>query len=220
MTAGDGQPATMTRVDVLDTLAPMLDEQDLLVTIPSARRHFREITRSIIGAEPAHNTFAPVVLGSISSTALGLALAMPHRRIVALDTDGSILMNSGILATMGNERPPNLTVVVLDNEVYESIGLHPTHTAGFTDLARMASGAGCVNCSTARDVDSVADLVGKALDDGEFGFVVTKILPGHLPPEWGKPRIPGDTDGVEDKYRFIRHVQALEGIAIYDVRFW
>lgn len=215
-----GTPAAMTRVDVLDTLARLLDEEDLLVTIPSARRHFREIKRSIIGTEPPHNTFAPVVLGSISSTAFGLALAMPHRRIVALDTDGSVLMNTGILATLGNERPPNLTVIVLDNEVYESIGLHPTHTAGFTDLARMAKGAGCLNCSTVFDVDSVADRVGKALDDGEFGFVVTKIAPGRLPPEWSKPRLPGDTDGVEDKYRLIRHIQALEGIAIHDVRFW
>ena len=220
MTERGGKPVTMTRVDVLDVLAPMLDEQDLLVTIPSARRHFRETTRSIIGTEPAHSTFAPVVLGSISSTALGLALTLPHRRIVALDTDGSILMNTGILATLGNERPPNLTVVVLDNEVYESIGMHPTHTAGFTDLAAMAKGAGCINCSTVFDVESVEDRVAKALDDGEFGFVVTKILPGHLPPEWGEPRIPGDTDGVEDKYRFVRHVQALEGIAIHDVRFW
>jgi len=210
----------MTRVDVLDVLARLLDEEDLLVTIPSARRHFREITRSIIGADPPHNTFAPVVLGSVSSTAFGLALAMPHRRIVALDTDGSILMNTGILATLGNERPPNLTVIVLDNEVYESIGLHPTHTAGVTDLARMAMGAGCLNCSTVFDIDTVAVDVGKALDDGEFGFVVTKIAPGGMPPEWSKPRLPGDTDGVEDKYRLIRHIQALEGVAIHDVRFW
>ena len=215
-----GSPAGMTRVDVLDTLARLLDEEDLLVTIPSARRHFREVTRSIIGTEPPHNTFAPVVLGSISSTAFGLALAMPHRRIVALDTDGSVLMNTGILATLANERPPNLTVIVLDNEVYESIGLHPTHTAGLTDLAQMAKGAGCLNCSTVFDVEQVADRVGKALDDGEFGFIVTKIAPGGMPPEWSKSRLPGDTDGVEDKYRLIRHIQALEGVAIHDVRFW
>jgi sulfopyruvate decarboxylase subunit beta len=217
--------AQMDRVDVLRVLANLLDERDLLVTIPSARRHLREINRSARespdGTEPAHNMFAPVILGSVSSTALGLALALPHRRIVSLDTDGSLLMNSGILATMGNERAPNLTVVVLDNEVYESIGPHRSHTAGQTDLARMAEGAGCINCCTVHDPDSVAERVGKALVDGEFGFVVTKIRPGGLPAEWREPRLSGDTDGIEDKYRFIRYVESLEeGIAVHDVRFW
>ena len=69
-------------------------------------------------------------------------------------------------------------------------------------------------------VAGVADEVGKALDDGEFGFVVTKIATGGMPAEWGKARLPGDADGVEDKYRLIRHIQALEGIPIHDVRFW
>ncbi len=212
--------AAITRMDVLNVLSPLLDGSDLLVTIPSARRHFREITRGIIGAEPPHNTFAPVILGSISSTALGLALALPGRRIVALDTDGSLLMNTGILATLGNERPTNLTVVVLDNEVYESIGMHPTHTAGNTDLAAMAAGAGCINCSTVTDAASLEDRVAGALEDGAFGLVVAKIRPGGMPAEWSLPRLAGDTDGVEDKYRFLRHIEALEGITTHDVRFW
>jgi len=44
---------------------------------------------------------------------------LPHRQIIAIETDGSILMNVGILCTMGAERPANLTIVVLDNELYE-----------------------------------------------------------------------------------------------------
>ena len=220
MSSSPLEATPMLRIEVLEVLAGLLDEQDILVTIPSARRHFREITRSIIGTEPPHNTFAPVILGSISSTAMGLALAMPKRRIVSLDTDGSLLMNTGILATLGNERPANLTVVVLDNEAYESIGPQPSHTAGNTDLARMAEGAGCINCSTVLDAAGVADRVGEALDDGEFGLVVTKIATGGMPAEWSRSHLPGDTDGVDDKYRLIRHIQALEGHAIHDVRFW
>jgi sulfopyruvate decarboxylase subunit beta len=158
------------------------------------------------------NTFSPPILGSHSSTALGLAIALPHRRIVALDTDGSILMNTGIMCTIGNERPENLTVIIFDNEIYESIGSPPTHTSKNTDLAKMAEGAGCLNCVTVDDVDGFSKEADRLLNDNEMGFMVAKIGAGVH--EW-----PADkrrrTDGVEDKYRFIRYVERLEGIVIH-----
>ena len=54
-------------------------------------------------------------MGLTSSLALGLALARPDRRVVALDGDGSLLMNLGTLATIATAAPPNLVVLVLDN---------------------------------------------------------------------------------------------------------
>jgi hypothetical protein len=51
-------------------------------------------------------------MGLTSSIALGLALALPDRRIVALDGDGSLLMNLGSLATIGMCLPPNLLIIV------------------------------------------------------------------------------------------------------------
>jgi thiamine pyrophosphate-dependent acetolactate synthase large subunit-like protein len=156
----------------------------------------------------ADNTFSPAAIGSISPIALGLALSLPHRRVIALDTDGSMLMNTGIMCTLGGERPPNLTVIVFDNEIYESIGGSPTLTGVNTDLAKMAEGAGCINCIM---VDNLEDLTLEAkrlLTDDEFGFLVAKIEPGIK--VWAQEeRKP--TDGVEDKYRFLRHVEKTEG---------
>jgi hypothetical protein len=37
---------------------------------------------------------------------------MPHRRIISLDTDGGIMFDLGIFATLANEPPDNLLVVV------------------------------------------------------------------------------------------------------------
>ena len=122
-------------------------------------------------------------------------------------------MNTGVLCTLGNERPGNLTVVVFDNEIYESIGSPPTHTAKNTDLARMAEGAGCINCCTVKDLAELREAMNRMLTDDELGFVVAKIGPGvHEWPEEQRRR----TDGVEDKYRFIRHVEKLEGISIHN----
>ncbi len=85
-------------------------------------------------------------LGCVTPEAFGLASGLPHRRIVSLDTDGGMMFNLGILATLGNEQPNNLFIVVWDNECYQSIGGPPTHTAsGRVDIAAIARGAGVEN---------------------------------------------------------------------------
>jgi thiamine pyrophosphate-dependent acetolactate synthase large subunit-like protein len=121
-------------------------------------------------------------------------------------------MNTGALCTLGNERPPNVTEIIFDNGVYESIGGPPTHSGRRTDLALMAAGAGCINCVTATTLDEFRHAVEKMLTDDEFGLLVAKIEPG-LHPWTAAQRKP--TDGIEDKYRFIRYVERLEGIVIH-----
>ena len=146
----------MQRVDMLRALGGLCTEEDVFVVSQGAVFHDWWNCRP--GAPALDNTFWPGTLGSICSLGLGLALALPHRRIVAIDNDGSMLMNTGALATLGAERTPNLTVVVSDNEMYESIGGMPTLTSINTDLAKMAEGAGCINTATVHDVESFTSL--------------------------------------------------------------
>src|SRR5690606_36078923 len=110
------------------------------------------------------------------------------------------------------ERPSNMTVIVFDNGMYENIGGMPTHTSRNTDFAKMAEGAGCINTVTVSDVPSFEREVGRLLTDGEFGFAVARIKPGQYPWPWEKRK---PTDGVEDKYLFIRHIEKLEGIVVH-----
>ena len=70
--------------------------------------------------------------------ALGLAMALPHRKVIALDGDGSILLDLAAVPTVGDVQPKNLTVVVFDNEAYESNGALPTVTSTGTDLTGIA----------------------------------------------------------------------------------
>jgi thiamine pyrophosphate-dependent acetolactate synthase large subunit-like protein len=161
------------------------------------------------------NTCFLTGMDTVSATALGLAIALPHRRVVALETDGSMLMSAATLCTLGNELPPNLTVVVFDNGAYESIGGLPTHTAGRTDLAKMADAAGCLNCFTVTDLGTFASVADKVLNDGEFGFLVAKTAKAASH-RWPKEK-QKHTDGVEEKYRFLRYVEQLERIRIHHV---
>ena len=97
--------------------------------------------------EEHHRTAHLGQMGDVIGMAVGLALALPHRRIVCLDGDGSVLMELGQLVAMGEQKPDNLVVFVVDNGVYESIGWssqgrRPTATAGRVDLAAIAAGCG------------------------------------------------------------------------------
>jgi sulfopyruvate decarboxylase subunit beta len=198
----------MKRIDVVRALAPLVTEDDLFISSIGG------LWDDWWNLRPGRgdNTFSPGILGSVSSTALGLAYALPHRRVVALETDGSMLMNTGILCTLGCERPANLTVIVFDNGIYENIGGPVTHTGRHTDLAVMAAGGGCPLAETVHDVEAFTTRASAFLTDDALGFLVAKIEPGRHPwaPEERKP-----TDGIEDKYRFVRHIERLERRTIH-----
>ncbi|MER8366083.1 thiamine pyrophosphate-dependent enzyme [Mesorhizobium sp. M0306] len=149
-------------------------------------------------------------LGCVTPQAFGLAAGLPHRRVVSLDTDGGLLFNLGILATLGNEQPKNLFIVVWDNECYQSIGGPPTHTAlGRVDLAAIARGAGVENAHTVRTVDEFDAHCAWGLAM-EAPYIVVAKVSGTVQPDIKRKH----SDGREDKYIFVRHVEASEGIVI------
>jgi thiamine pyrophosphate-dependent acetolactate synthase large subunit-like protein len=81
-------------------------------------------------------------MGGAAAMGLGLAVAQPGRSVVVVTGDGEQLMGLGALATIGARRPPNLTVVVLDNGRYGETGMQETHTSLGTSLAGAALACG------------------------------------------------------------------------------
>ena len=109
-------------------------------------------------------------MGVASSIGLGIALAQPHTHVVVLDGDGSLLMNLGSLATIGTLQPPNLTIVVMDNEIYATTGGQPTATAHGADLAAAARAMRIADAATVRtEQELVARLNEHSL------FIVAKV---------------------------------------------
>ncbi len=81
-------------------------------------------------------------MGNAAMFGLGLALAQPERRVLVITGDGEMLMGLGSLATIGVQKPRNLSVVVIDNERYGETGMQATHTAAGVDLAKVAQACG------------------------------------------------------------------------------
>ncbi len=81
-------------------------------------------------------------MGGAAIVGLGLALAQPARKVLVITGDGEQLMGMGGLATIAVQRPPNLRLVVLDNEHYGETGQQQTHTAYGVNLAAVASACG------------------------------------------------------------------------------
>ena len=148
-------------------------------------------------------------LGCITSEAFGLSVGLPHRKVVALDTDGGMLFNLGILCTLANEQPPNLFVIVWDNQCYLSIGGPPTHTAGVVDLAAIARGTGLKHAQTARTLDEFRQYCLEGLASKEPYILVAKVEPVVATGLKRKA-----SDGIEDKYIFARYVERTEGVTI------
>src|SRR3982750_1491669 len=81
-------------------------------------------------------------MGGAVMIGLGLALAQPKLPVVVITGDGEMLMGMGSLATVGLQKPANLTVVVLDNESYGETGGQMSHTASAADLVGVAKACG------------------------------------------------------------------------------
>jgi thiamine pyrophosphate-dependent acetolactate synthase large subunit-like protein len=97
-------------------------------------------------------------MGNAAMFGLGLALAQPRRRVLVLTGDGEMLMGLGSLATIGVQKPRNLSVVVIDNERYGETGMQATHTAAGVDLAKVAQGCGFKVARQIRNASQLAAL--------------------------------------------------------------
>ncbi len=111
-------------------------------------------------------------MGCVSSLALGLALARPERRVVALDGDGAFLMRMGAVAAVGHARPANLVHVLLDNGVHDSTGAQAT-VAASVDPAGVARACGYRRVVCAADGDELEAVLREAREGPTFVHVRT-----------------------------------------------
>ena len=99
-------------------------------------------------------------MGMCSPIALGIAMNT-EKEVVAVDGDGSLLMNPGILATVAEHSPENLTILAIDNAVYGSTGNQPTATAEVVDLEMLARAMGIKRTFKVAGKEEIGRLLGE-----------------------------------------------------------
>ncbi|MET1095842.1 MAG: sulfopyruvate decarboxylase subunit beta [SAR116 cluster bacterium] len=162
----------MIRSDVLKTLIPLISDE-LVVTnigLPSQEMH-------LLDDQPT-NFYMLGTMGLASSIGLGLAMAQP-KKVIAIDGDGSVLMNLGTLPTIANNQVPNFILLIIDNGSYGSTGDQTTYAGMRTSLADVARACGCdhvVECAA----EDTAAAVEAALVAEQTTVIVSKCESGNI----------------------------------------
>jgi phosphonopyruvate decarboxylase len=139
-------------------------------------------------------------MGCAVSLALGIALAQPRRRVIAIDGDGAALMRLGALSTVGYQRPANLVHIVIDNGQHESTGGQAT-VSPHVDFCAIAAACGYPTVAAISEPAGLAALLG-APTTGPL-FIHVPVLPG-VPANLPRPVI----TPAEVASRLRQHLQA------------
>jgi len=199
----------VARLELIKELAAIVPPDVLVVTSIGNNSYFwAELTDR--EATLYHST-----LGMCTPAAFGLAMALPRRKVLALDSDGNLILNLGVLGTIANENPTNLTVLVMDNGNY--LGSHKrepgmrTATGGKMKLEEVAKGCGIASSHAVQDVAKFRETVQSALrtDGAHFIRAQVKALDLERP-----PKTKHVLDPRENKYQFAKYIERTEGVQI------
>ncbi len=173
-----------TREAYLRRLAEVVGEREVIVSSLGA------CTRYLTQIRDREGTFYLVdTMGGAIPLALGVALGWPGRRVIALEGDGALLMAGGVLTSLASHPDLPITVVVFQNDVYESSGGQPLPRAT-VDYAGLARASGFAAVARAADPDGFGEALRAAASREGPSFITldTAFDPGEqIPPYTVRP---------------------------------
>ena len=165
----------MDRKACFERIAEMRHDAVVVATYSSAFEWHR--------VDPNPLNFVSVgAMGQASSHALGLALGMPHHRVIVLDGDGSLLMNLSSLVTIADAAPGNLVHFVVENGTYEANGGHPIPGRERVDFAGLARAAGYAEAHAFDGLNRFASELPEILETPGPVFAALRVEAGGAPP--------------------------------------
>lgn len=142
------------------------------------------------------NFYLEDAMGLALPLALGLAVSQPHKRVVAVEGDGGLMMHLGTLITVGSVAPRNLTVLLVNNNIHAASGGQPLTNTGL-DLAELARSAGIGKAQRVASLETFRTLLPPALaEEGPF-FLVLATEP-DIPP--AKPAFPMNPPMMKQRF--------------------
>ncbi|MFI6042890.1 thiamine pyrophosphate-dependent enzyme [Nocardia sp. NPDC051321] len=164
----------MKRIDALRIIAAQTSELPVVVTCAASSRELAAV------ADRPNHLYLLDAMGLAGSVATGVALGIADTevpKVVAIEGDGSLLMNPNVLATAGFLRPSKLVMVLLDNGVYGATANLPTYGSRI-DLGELASAAGWT-VRRAADPEELAERLTESLTLPGPVFLHVRIAVGN-----------------------------------------
>lgn len=137
--------------------------------------------------DSANNLYMVGSMGCISSLGLGLALARPDKRIIAIDGDGALLMRMGSMATNAAWSPPNLVHILLDNNAHDSTGGQGTVSHN-VDFVEVAAAVGYARALYAHSAAQLREMLQQWSEQPGLTFIYLKIEKGKKE-NLGRPKV-------------------------------
>ena len=145
---------------------------DAIVVPGRGGRHWINISEG-----PLDVPLGDPAMGGHCGFAFGLAMALPHRKVVLFDSEGDLQMSLSVLMSVAEQKPANFYHFMLDNECYGTTGGQPVPNAKNVQYEVIAKGAGYPRAFAFTELEAF----GKALPDilGQPGpvFVAMKVVP-------------------------------------------
>jgi thiamine pyrophosphate-dependent acetolactate synthase large subunit-like protein len=143
----DFQTPRMPAIEAQQVLADLCTAEQIVVTNQGSARIFPKLRRRALDFH-----YNPSTMGGAIPLALGLALAQPNREVLVVSGDGSLLMSLGALVTVARAGAANLTVILLDNGLYEVTGGQQTPAPAAIDYGGIARAAGFASVATFQEL--------------------------------------------------------------------
>ena len=116
-------------------------------------------------------------MGQSTSAIFGLALGLPNQKVVHFDTEGALLMNLGVLASIAGKQPKNFVHFLLDNGCYATTGGQPVPNSEDIDYAVMAEGSGYASTYNFDDLEELSTSLSEIMSQDGPVFVAVKVHP-------------------------------------------
>ena len=144
---------------------------DAIVSVQgTSGKHWADVTTN-----PSRDISLGGAMGQSTSAIFGLALGLPDQKVVHFDTEGALLMNLGVIASIAGKGPKNFVHFLLDNGCYATTGGQPVPNSEDIDYAAMAAGAGYSATYTFDDLEELATSLEEVMNQDGPIFVAIKV---------------------------------------------
>ena len=114
-------------------------------------------------------------MGQSTASIFGLALGLPEQKVVHFDTEGALLMNLGVLASIAGKKPKNFFHFLLDNGCYATTGGQPVPNSEDIDYAMVAKGAGYAASYNFDDLEELSTSLEEIMNQEGPVFIAIKV---------------------------------------------